>query len=108
MKGEWGKGQPAHPILSDMNAIADFFRRLFHREPVQAPVLLPTLAVLTDALEAMLTCEQVFELIDQYAERAARGEDVAHLMPLVAAHLDMCPDCREQYEALERVLESQA
>jgi predicted anti-sigma-YlaC factor YlaD len=25
-------------------------------------------------------------------------------MPLVAAHLEMCPDCREHYEALERVL----
>ena len=52
----------------------------------------------------MLNCDQVFDLIDQYAERAAHGEDVAHLMPLVAAHLDMCPDCREHYEALERVV----
>jgi hypothetical protein len=56
----------------------------------------------------MLTCDQVFDLIDQYTERTARGEDVAHLMPLVVAHLDICPDCREHFEALERVLESQA
>jgi hypothetical protein len=86
-----------------MTVFSNFFRRLF-RKPAALPLSLASISLLTEASEAMLTCEQVFELIDQYAERAARGEDVAHLMPLVAAHLDMCPDCREHYEALERVL----
>ncbi len=91
-----------------MTALSEFFRRLFHRPAPVKPVSLAELSFLADDPEAMLTCDQVFELIDQYAERAARGEDVTHLMPLVAAHLERCPDCREHYEALKRVLESQA
>jgi hypothetical protein len=89
-----------------MTAFSEFFRRLFHKPSPITPVSLVEWSVLTDDLDAMLTCDQVFELIDQYAERAERGEDVTHLMPLVAAHLDMCPECREHYEALERVLEN--
>ncbi len=90
-----------------MNVFSKFFRRLSRKAPPVAPLSLSSILLLTDAPEAMLNCDQVFELIDQYAERAARGEDVAHLMPLVAAHLDMCPDCREHYEALERVLQAE-
>lgn len=90
-----------------MTTLSEFFRRLFHKPSPVAPVSLTELLFLTDDPESMLTCDQVFDLIDQYAERAARGEEVAHLMPLVAAHLDMCPDCREHYEALERVLQAE-
>jgi hypothetical protein len=90
-----------------MTTFSEFFRRLFRKPSPVAPVSLNELSFLTDDPEAMLTCDQVFELIDQYAERAQRGEDVTHLMPLVAAHLDMCPDCREHYEALERVLQAE-
>jgi hypothetical protein len=87
------------------NALIAFFRRLFHNEPPPDPqVSLSSLAMLTEEQDAELTCDQVFELLDQYTERAVRGEDVAHLMPLVKAHLDMCPDCRELYEALERLV----
>lgn len=52
------------------------------------------------------SCDQVHELLDQFAEAIARGEDVAKLMPLVQRHLDMCPDCREEFEALMRVLQA--
>ncbi len=88
-----------------MKNISNFLHHLFPKKmPAARQASLNTLAVLADSEDAMLTCDQVFDLIDQYAERAARGEDVAHLMPLVQAHLEMCPDCREHYEALKRVL----
>ncbi|KAF0111791.1 MAG: hypothetical protein FD147_593 [Chloroflexi bacterium] len=51
-----------------------------------------------------LTCDDVHGLLDQYTEMAIRGEDVVGLLPLVLYHLDMCPDCREEYEALSRIL----
>jgi hypothetical protein len=89
-----------------MTVFSEFFRRFFRKPPPLEPVSLSELAFLTDDPKVMLTCDQVFELIDLYAERAERGEDVTHLMPLVAAHLDMCPDCREHYEALARVLQA--
>lgn len=58
----------------------------------------------TDELE--IGCDQVFEMLDQYVELEARGEDVAHLLPLVKRHLDKCRDCYEEYEALARAYEA--
>jgi hypothetical protein len=54
--------------------------------------------------ERELTCDEVHALIDQFAEMRMRGEDLTHLMPLVQQHLEMCPDCREEYEALMEAL----
>jgi hypothetical protein len=56
--------------------------------------------------EVELTCDDVFDLLDEFTEMALRGEDVASLMPMVQHHLEMCPECREEYEALRRVIES--
>jgi hypothetical protein len=58
----------------------------------------------TDEIE--IPCDEVFDLLDQYVELEARGEDVAHLLPMVKRHLDRCRDCHEEYEALARVFEA--
>jgi hypothetical protein len=50
------------------------------------------------------SCDEVLHLLDQFVEAFLRGEDVAKLMPLVKRHLEMCADCREEFEALVRVL----
>jgi hypothetical protein len=50
------------------------------------------------------TCDEVLAVLDQFAEMVMRGEDAAGLMPLVQHHLDMCGDCREEFEALLRIL----
>ncbi len=51
-----------------------------------------------------LTCDDVLRLMDECAEAALRGEDVARLMPLFQHHLDLCGDCREEYAGLLRIL----
>jgi hypothetical protein len=56
--------------------------------------------------EDELSCDEVFALVDDYAEACQRGKDVAHLKPLIRRHLDMCRECEEEYEALLRVLEA--
>jgi hypothetical protein len=56
--------------------------------------------------EVELTCGEIFDLLDQYTEMVVNGEDVTQLMPLVKQHLDMCPDCREEFEALMKVLQN--
>lgn len=56
--------------------------------------------------EKELSCDEVHALLDQYAEMTIRGEDAAELLPLVHYHLEMCPDCKEEYEALTRILEA--
>lgn len=62
------------------------------------------LTMLSGTQEKELTCDEVFALLDQFVELAAQGEDVSQLMPLVQHHLDMCPDCREEYEALKNIV----
>jgi hypothetical protein len=59
-----------------------------------------------DTDEVEISCDDAFELLDWYVELEARGEDVAHLLPLVKRHLDKCRDCHEEYEALARVFEA--
>ena len=58
----------------------------------------------TDEVE--LSCDEVFDLMDQYVESDVRGEDAAKLLPLVQKHLERCRDCHEEYEALARVIEA--
>lgn len=58
--------------------------------------------------EIELTCGETFDLLDQYAEMVVNGDDPTQLMPLVKQHLDICPDCREELEALLRVLQNTA
>lgn len=57
--------------------------------------------------EVELSCDEVHEILDQYTEMALAGENVSELLPLVHHHLEMCPDCREEFEALTRILKSQ-
>jgi predicted component of type VI protein secretion system len=62
------------------------------------------MAMLANTQEVELTCDEVFAVLDQFVEMAARGEDVSQLMPLIQQHLDMCDDCREEYKVLESIL----
>ncbi len=50
------------------------------------------------------SCEDVYQLLDEFTEAVVQGKDVATLMPLVQQHLDLCPDCREEFEALLRIV----
>lgn len=64
--------------------------------------------MVNDTDEIEISCDDVLDLLDQYVELEARGENVAHLLPLVKKHLERCRDCYEEYEALERVFEATA
>ena len=56
----------------------------------------------TDEIE--YDCAQAHRVLDEYADCVMRGEDAAAMLPLVHKHIEMCPDCREEYEALMRIL----
>lgn len=66
------------------------------------------MAMLSNTREEELTCDEVFALLDQFAELAVQGEDVAQLMPLVKQHLDMCEDCREEFKVLQNIVHGTA
>ncbi|MFU8770881.1 MAG: hypothetical protein ACNA8H_00515 [Anaerolineales bacterium] len=54
--------------------------------------------------ERELSCDEVFAIIDQYAELESGGEDAPSIFPLVKKHLDNCHDCLEEYESLSQIL----
>ncbi len=56
--------------------------------------------------EVEFSCEDVYNILDQYTELVYHGDDSAELMPLVEHHIEICPDCREEFEALLRILEA--
>jgi len=88
-----------------MKSIIDWFRRRFthwYRPDAAMQKLLQSLAM---TREQEISCDDVFAVLDQFVEAVRRGENVLLLMPLVRQHLDMCPDCREEYEALLRMLQ---
>jgi len=76
----------------------------FSPQPDPAKKVVRRLMRLADFSPEDYSCEQAFEIIDQYAELAARGEDVSALMPLVKRHLELCPSCEDEYEALLNIL----
>jgi len=70
------------------------------------PHMRAMLTMVAQTQEQELGCDEVYALLDVFADRVSRGEDVATLMPLVHHHLQMCPDCREEFEALMRAVDA--
>ena len=56
--------------------------------------------------EEEYSCEETFELLDEYVELVAGGQDVERLMPLVKKHVEHCPDCGPRFEILLDILEN--
>jgi hypothetical protein len=50
--------------------------------------------------EPEVTCEQCFDLLDQYVELELAGADPDAQLPGLRAHLAGCPACREDHESL--------
>ncbi len=83
-------------------------KNLDHHEHHEAPsneAVLDLLQVLERVQEEGCSCDEVFTKIDEYVEREVDKKDAEDLMPLIREHLDLCPDCCEEYEALLDILE---
>lgn len=52
-------------------------------------------------------CEAAFIEFECLAEQAVLGIDIHSLLPRVAKHLDECPDCREEFEALVAIVRAE-
>src|SRR5512143_1456755 len=76
-----------------------------HDEALPNEAVLGFLHVLESVQEEGCSCDEVFSKIDEYVEREVDKKDAEDLMPLVREHLDLCPECCEEYEALLDILE---
>lgn len=53
-----------------------------------------------------LTCEQCFELLDEYVELGHAGMAAEELIPKMSAHLEGCAACSEEHDSLLELLQS--
>ena len=53
--------------------------------------------------EPEIGCDECFDLIDEYVDLEVEGLDADTRIPGMAAHLQGCPACREEYEALREL-----
>ena len=53
-----------------------------------------------------VTCEQCFDLLDEYVDLEVAGTDADARLPGMRAHLDGCPACREDHESLRDYVRS--
>ena len=55
-----------------------------------------------------ITCDECFEVIDQYVDMLRTGQDPAVVLPKVKEHLDQCHCCGVEFRALISILEAAA
>jgi hypothetical protein len=47
-----------------------------------------------------VSCDECFELLDEYVELEVTGADADRRLPGMREHLQGCPACREDHESL--------
>ncbi|MBN1978509.1 MAG: hypothetical protein JW918_14015 [Anaerolineae bacterium] len=53
-------------------------------------------------------CDECMDQLERFVELTLAGKNAAEAMPLVHDHLERCRDCREEFEALLKVLRALA
>lgn len=51
-------------------------------------------------------CDDCSERLAEFAEHALRNRRLSDALQLVSDHLERCPDCREEFDALMSALRS--
>ena len=51
-----------------------------------------------------VSCEECFELLDQYVDLELAGADADARLPGMRAHLEGCPACDEDHESLRELV----
>jgi len=74
-------------------------------EELPNEAVLGFLRLLEETHKEELSCDEIYEKLDEYVEREVDKKDAAKLMPLIREHLDTCPDCYEEFEVLLDVIE---
>jgi anti-sigma factor RsiW len=54
-----------------------------------------------------VTCEQCFDLLDEYVDLELSGADADARIPGMNTHLEGCPACREDHESLRALVSSE-
>jgi DNA replication protein DnaD len=72
---------------------------------MQDEVVVKFLKVLENVRAEEMSCSEMYDHLDEFVEREVESKDAEKIMPLIQEHIDMCPECCDEYEALLDVLE---
>ena len=75
-------------------------------EEVSNEMVLGFLRMLERVEREDITCDELYMKLDEYVERQVDKRDAAYIMPLMREHLEVCPECCEEYETLLHVVEA--
>jgi hypothetical protein len=92
-------------IKNIFQRIQNFFQPK-KEEELQDEVIVKFLRILEDVRAEDMSCDEMFNRLDEFVEAEVQSHEAEKLMPLVREHLDMCSHCEEEYEALLDVLEN--
>ena len=89
--------------------IPDLIKRIRHSLGLQKELPQATVLGIMRVLETVppdeeISCNELYARLDEYVEREVDKKDAAQIMPIIREHLDVCPECCEEYEALLDVL----
>jgi hypothetical protein len=73
---------------------------------IQDEVVLKFLQVLENVRNEEMSCEEMYAQLDEFVEHELNSHNAAKIMPLIQEHIDMCPECCDEYQALLDVLEN--
>ncbi len=73
-----------------------------HHDP--QPRITGILARVLGPVGPEVTCEQCFELLDQYVDSELADANTDARLPGMRAHLEGCPACHEDYESLREMV----
>jgi hypothetical protein len=51
-----------------------------------------------------VSCDECFELLDEYVELELKGTDADKRLPGMRNHLDGCPACNEEHQSLRALV----
>ena len=72
--------------------------------PLSVEQIQTLVSLISTAESDEISCEDCFGQVGQYAEMALTGRDLSAAMQMVQRHLEQCPCCRGEYEALMEAL----
>jgi hypothetical protein len=88
--------------------IPEIIKRIRHsldrQKELPNEAVLKILRILDELPVEEISCGELYMKLDEYVEREVDKKDAAYLMPVIREHLDVCPECCEEYEALLDVL----
>lgn len=73
--------------------------------PVTRDEIRELLGVVRDTRSAEIDCDECLVRVGEYAETLLAGLPVAEGMAAVEQHLQICAECREEFEALRRAMD---